>query len=159
FIRVAQRQQAASREIFRSQLLNLVATVANLYWDLVAAHDDLQAKQQTRDVAEKFLEDTRTRIRFGEVAGFDVFRAQAELSSRSQEVAIAEGRVRQGEVVLKDALSRNGLEDATLDSAEVVPLDRIQVPEADDLPPLRDLVNKALAQRPDMALAKINDET
>jgi outer membrane protein TolC len=39
-----------------------------------------------------------------------------------------------------------------------VPLDRIEVPDQDNLPPLRDLVAKALANRPDVALAKINDE-
>ena len=56
-------------------------------------------------------------------------------------------------------ISRNGLEDPLLDAAQVVTLDRIEVPEQDNLPPLRELVAKALANRPDIALAKINDET
>jgi outer membrane protein TolC len=38
-------------------------------------------------------------------------------------------------------------------------MDRMQVPGDDDLPALRDLVAKAMAQRPDVALAKIGDET
>jgi len=42
---------------------------------------------------------------------------------------------------------------------EIVPLDRIQVPEQDTLPGLRDLLARALAKRPDVALNKINDET
>jgi outer membrane protein len=37
-------------------------------------------------------------------------------------------------------------------------LDQIRVPDADDLPPLRELVTKAMAQRPDVAAAKIRDE-
>ncbi len=61
--------------------------------------------------------------------------------------------------MLKNALSRNGLEDPLLDAAQVVTLDHIDVPEQDNLPGLRELVAKALANRPDIALAKINDET
>jgi outer membrane protein TolC len=39
-----------------------------------------------------------------------------------------------------------------------MPLDRIEVPDQDNLPALRDLVATALRNRPDVALAKINDE-
>ena len=159
FIRVAQKQVGGSRETFRSQLLNLVTNIVNLYWDVVAAQEDLKARRQTLEIVEKFLQDTKARIQVGEVAGFEVFRAQAEYSARTQDVSIAEAAVRQREIVLKDALSRNGLADSLLDQAEVVPMDRMQPPGNDDLPPLRDLVAKAMAQRPDVALSKIGDET
>jgi outer membrane protein len=158
FIRVAQKQLEGSRETFRSQLLNLVANVVNLYWDLVAAQEDLEAKRQTLEIADKFLRDTKARIEVGEIAGADIFRAQAEYSTRSQEVLIAEGTFQQREVILKDALSRNGLADPELDAAEVVPMDRLQPPAEEELPPLRELVAKALAARPDIAVAKIADE-
>src|SRR5215471_7117299 len=159
FIKVSRGELGASRETFRSQLLSLVARIANLYWDLVSAEEDLRAKQRTLEIAGKFLDDTKSRIQVGEIAGFEVFRAQTEFSTRTQEQAIAEATVRQREIVLKDALSREGLADAMLDSAELVPLDRIQVPEQEDLPPLRELVARAMALRPDVALSKIEDET
>jgi outer membrane protein TolC len=41
----------------------------------------------------------------------------------------------------------------------VVTLDHIEVPEQDQLPALRELVTKALANRPDIALGKLNHET
>src|SRR5208337_3177776 len=72
--------------------------------------------------------------------------------------AIAQATARLQENLLKNALSRNGLEDSLVDAAQLVPLDHIEVPEQDNLPPLRDLVAKALANRPDVALAKISDE-
>jgi outer membrane protein len=158
FIRVAQKQMASSRETFRSQLLNTVANVVNLYWDLVAAQEDLEAKRRTLEIADKFLRDTKARIEVGEIAGADIFRAQAEYSTRSQEVLIAEGTFQQREIILKDALSRNGLADPELDAAEVVPMDRLQPPDEEELPPLRELVARALAARPDIAVAKIGDE-
>jgi outer membrane protein len=159
FIRVAKAGIVRSQETFREQLLTLVANVVNLYWGLVSANDDLKARQHTRDTARKFLEDTRHEVELGEVAGFQITKAQAELSTRTQEAAIAETSVRQQELLLKDVMSRDGVKDPLLDTAVIVPLDSIRIPAEDDVPPLRNLVAKALEQRPDIAIAKINDET
>jgi len=158
FIRVAEKNVTASQETFRSQLLNLVASVLNLYWDLVGDNEELKARRLNLDQAQKFYNDTRRQIELSALAKVDIFRARAELTTRQQEVAIAQATVRQQENLLKDALSRNGLEDPLLDTAEVVPLDSIQVPQQDELPPLRQLVARALAKRPDVALSNINQE-
>ena len=158
FIRVAEKNINTSREIFRSQLLNLVASVLNLYWDLVGDNEDLKAKRRNLDQAQRFYNDTKRQIELSALAKVDIYRAQAELTARQQEVAIAEAGVRQQENLLKDALSRNGTQDPAIEEAEIVPLDSIEVPEHDELPPLRQLVAKALAERPDVELGKINQE-
>ena len=44
-IRISTTNVMASRESFRSQLLDLVAGVVNLYWDVVTANDELKARQ------------------------------------------------------------------------------------------------------------------
>ncbi|HLH00767.1 MAG TPA: TolC family protein [Bryobacteraceae bacterium] len=159
FIRVADKNIGAARETFRSQLLNTVATAINLYWDLVTLNDDLKVRQRALEQAQKVVDDTRKQIQLGAVPRVDVYAVEAQLSARRQDLAIAEASVRQQETLLKNALSRDGLEEPLIDAAEVVPLDRIEVPVNDELPPLRDLVARALAHRPDVALAKINDET
>ena len=158
FIRVAEKNIGAARETFRSQLLNTVATVLNLYWDLVTFNDDLRVRQRALDQAQKVVDDTRKQIELGAVPRVDIFAAEAQLSARRQDLVISQASVRQQETVLKNTLSRNGLEEAAIDTAEVVPLDHIEVPRSDELPALRDLVARALANRPDVALAKINDE-
>ena len=61
-------------------------------------------------------------------------------------------------MTLKDLMSRNGLADPALEAAEIVPLDDIQVPASEDLPPLRSLVATAMANRPDIELDNINNE-
>jgi outer membrane protein TolC len=159
FIRVAQKNIQGAQETFRSQLLNVVANVLNLYWDLVTDDDDLAVRQRAVDQAQKFYDDTRKRIELGVIPRFEASRAQSGLSNSHQQLAIAQATAQQQENLLKNALSRNGLEDPLLDAAQVVTLDRIEVPEQDNLPALRELVAKALANRPDIALAKINDET
>ncbi|HEV2689614.1 MAG TPA: TolC family protein, partial [Bryobacteraceae bacterium] len=140
FIRVAEKQIGASRETFRSQLINLIASVLNLYWDLVTDNEDLKVRQRTLDASNKFLDDTKKQIGLGVVAKVELFRAEADVSARKQELDISQATVRQQEVLLKNALSRNGLEDPLVDAAEIVPLDRIEVPDKDELPGLRDLV-------------------
>ncbi len=159
FIRVAQNNLQAAQETFRSQLLNIVANVLNLYWDLVTNNDNLTVRQRAVDQAQKFYDDTRKQIELGVVPRFEASRAQASLSNSQQLLAIAQATEQQQQILLKNAISRNGLEDPLLDAAQVMTLDRIQVPEQDDLPPLRELVSKALANRPDIALAKINNES
>jgi outer membrane protein len=158
FIRVAQKNVQGARETFRSQLLNVVANILNLYWDLVTDDDDLAVRQRAVDQAQKFYDDTQKQIELGVIPRFEAARAQSGLTNSRQQLAIAQATAQQQENLLKDALSRNGLEDPVLDAAQVATLDRIEVPEQDNLPGLRELVAKALANRPDVALAKINDE-
>jgi outer membrane protein TolC len=155
FIRVARNNVKAARETFRSQLLDLVASVLNLYWDLVSSNETLKARQQALEIAQRFGEDTKREIGLGVLAKVEVFRADAEVSSRKQDVTIAQVAVRQQENLLKQMLLPDGEEDPLLEAASIVTLDRIQVPAADDLPPLRQLVTTAIAKRPDVAVSKI----
>jgi len=158
FIRVAEKSVGLAQETFRSQLLNLVANVLNLYWDLASGNEDVRARERSLAVAQKFYDDSKKQIELSALARVDIYRARAELTTRQQEFAIAQSTVRQQENLLKNALSRNGLEDPLIDQAEVVPLDHIEVPKEDELPPLRELVARALAKRPDVELDKLNQE-
>ncbi len=158
FIRVAQKNVQAAQETFRSQLLNTVSNVLNLYWDLVTNDDDVTVRQRAVDQAQKFYDDTRKQIELGVLPRFEATRAQSVLSNNRQQLSIAQATAQQQENLLKNALSRNGLEDPLVDAAQIVTLDHIEVPEQDSLAPLRDLVAQALRNRPDVALAKINDE-
>jgi outer membrane protein len=157
-ITVHEKGIIASRETFRSQLLNLVANVLNLYWDLAANQDEMKVRQRALEGAQKTLEDTRKQIELGVVARVESYRAEAGVSTRKQELAIAQANLRQQELLLKNVLSRQGLEDPLIDEVGITTLDRMEVPETDELPALRDLLVRALAHRPDVAIAKIADE-
>ena len=156
YIRVAKNNVQAAQESFRSQLLDLAANVLNLYWNLVSASESVQAAQQSLEIAQKFDDDTRQRVRLGVLAGYQTARADAQLARQRQALALAQMQEQQSEQPLKDAISR--VEEPLLEQARIVPLDRIEVPATDDLPPLRELVAKAMAGRPDLAVARINDE-
>ncbi len=156
-IRISQINVTAAREQFRSQLLDLVASVLNLYWDLVAANTELKARRQALEITQKFFDDTKKEIAAEAIPPIQLPRAEAEVATRRQEVLIAQANVRQQEILLKEALSHT--EDPILEAASIVTVDRIEVPDADDLPPLRQLVATALAKRPDVAVTKYREQT
>ena len=147
----------AAREQFRSQLLDLVSSVLNLYWNLVSATDESKARQQALEIAQKFLDDTQKEIAAQALPAVQLPRAEAEVSMRRQELLIAQANIRQQEVLLKEAISHS--EDPLLEASAIVPVDRIEIPAGDDLPPLRQLVATAMARRPDVAVAKYRDQT
>jgi outer membrane protein len=156
-IRIARKNTMAAQEMLRSQLLDLVANVLNLYWQLVGGNEQLKARRRALEIAQKFYEDTSSEIKLGVLPEVELPRAQAEVASRQQDLSIAEASVRQQETLLKEALGRT--EDAALENADIVTLDRIEVPATDDLPPLKVLVERASEKRPDVAISKIRNET
>ncbi len=156
-IRIAAVNTVASRESFRSQLLDLTVSVLNLYWDVVSSTEELGLRQRALEITEKFRDDTKYEISIGAIAGFELARAEAELASRRQDVVIAQANLRQRSTLLKEALSHT--EDPLLEAAEIVPLDRVEVHENEDLPPVRSLLAQALAKRPDVAVTKYREQT
>jgi hypothetical protein len=159
FIRVAQINLKASQEIFRSQLLNLVARVQNLYWDLVTTNAQVKSLEQTFNDSQKFYNDTKQEIELGVLAKVELFPAEAEMNTRRRELAIAQATARQQANSLKDVLIRDGAHDPNWDAADVVVLDHIEVPAEDNLPPVRQLVAKTLLTRPDVKLDQFSEES
>jgi outer membrane protein len=155
-IKIAELNIQGASETFRSQLIDLVVAVTNLYWDLVTANDVIQARQAAVAVAQKFYEDTGERISIGALARIELPRAAAELANRQQDLLLARSNLRQLENRLKEAITRTA--DPTLEAAGIIALDRIPLPDSDNLPPLRDLVAAAMKKRPDIAIAKNRTE-
>jgi outer membrane protein TolC len=156
-IRVAKLNTGGSLEAFRAQLLDLVANVLNSYWDLVSAGDEWKARQRSEENAQKFYQDTQKEIAAGAIPRVELSRAAAEVATRRQDLVVAQANLRQLETALKEVLVRTP--DAAVEAAEIIPLDRIEIPETDDLPPLRQLVTTAMAKRPDVAVSNLRDQT
>ena len=156
-IRIAQINITGAREVFRSQLFDLTVSVLNLYWDLVSARDELKVRERAGEITRKFVTDTRYEISMGAIPAVEISRAEAEEATRRQDLVIAQVNLRQRSDLLKEALSHTA--DPLLEAAEIIPLDRIEVPDNEDLPPLRDLLKTALTRRPDVAVSKLRDQT
>ena len=83
-------------------------------------------------------------------------RAAAEVSSSKEDLLIAQTNVSQQEIVLKNALSRNGIENPWLDEVHIIPLDHIEIPKTDEVRPVQDLITEAVESRVEVETRKIN---
>jgi outer membrane protein TolC len=155
-ITISKINLATSDITFRSQVITVVNGVLNAYYALVAADEDLKAKTSAFDVAQTFLSDTSKQIEIGSLAETERIKAESQVATTRQDLVVSETTLAQDEVRLKNLISRKGISDPLLAAARIVALDRIVIPEKDDLPPVRELVAKALANRPDLAAERAN---
>lgn len=141
---------------FKGQVISAIANVLNLYYGLVADYQDVEAKQTAVTVAQQFYENNKKQVQIGTMAPLDVTTAEAQVASSQQDLVVSQTNLAQQEVLLKNVLSRTGLADPLLREIDIIPLDRIEVPEQDNLPPLKNLITTALSNRTDIAANKIN---
>jgi outer membrane protein len=155
YIEIARNNREASDLVFKDQVINIIASVINLYWDLVSFNEAVKVQQQAVDLNNKLLSDNKKQVEIGTLAPISVVSAEAELATAQQALTLAQTRVLQQETILKNALSRNGVESPTLADARIIPTDRIRVPETEAVSPIQDMVAEALRSRPDVAQLKI----
>jgi outer membrane protein len=156
FIRVAKNNQKVSDLQLKRQTTTTISAVLNLYWDLVSFNDSVRIREQALATAQHLLEGNQHQADLGTLPKLEVTRAQAEVSSSKENLLIAQTNVAQQEIVLKNALSRNGVASPWLDEVHIIPLEKIVVPEKEDLKPTAELIAQAVDQRPELEQARIN---
>jgi outer membrane protein len=154
-IRVSQLNVQASALNFKTQVSNTVNQVLNLYYALAAGYEDIRAKSNAVETAQKFYSNTGLQERAGTLARLDVTTAESQLATAQYDLVNSQTNLRQQELQLKNLLSRRGIADPLLASVQIVPLDRITVPENENLPPLKELLQTAVANRSDLAAERM----
>lgn len=158
-IRVQKNNLKVTDLQFKQQVITTVAAVLNLYWDLVSFEEDVRARRQGVVTSQQLLEDNKKQVASGSLAEIEITRAEAQLYASQQDLTIAQTNLMQQEIVLKNALVRNGVSEAGLAGVHIVPLDRFAVPANETARPLDELVAEALAKRPEIDQAKTNLES
>jgi outer membrane protein TolC len=156
FIYNAKNNEKASLLQFKSQVITTVSAVLNLYWDLVSFNEDLRARKAELATAQALFDDNKKQVQIGTLAPIEVTRAESQVYASQQDLTISQTNLLQQETVLKNALSRNGVASPLLADVHVIPLDTIQVPEKDEMKPLPELVQTAMANRIEVAQDNIN---
>lgn len=155
-IKVARNNLKAADLTFKGQVIATVVNVLNLYYGLAADYEDMKAKQSALAVAQQFYSNNKKQVELGTMAPLDITTAEAQVASSQQDLVVSQTTLQQQQIQLKNVLSRTGLADPLLREADIIPIDRIIVPEKDNLPPLKNLVATALVNRTDIALEKVN---
>ena len=121
-IRVARKNREISEVQFRQTVVNTVATVKQLYYDLIYAIDNLEAQRKSLSLAKKLLEENQIRVRVGTMAPLDVVAAESEVASRDEGVILAENALLEAEDLLRRAIFAQN--DAQTWALRIVPKDR-----------------------------------
>lgn len=158
-IRVQNNNLKVSELQFKRQLITTITAVLNLYWDLVSFGEDVNARRQAVATAKQLMDETKRRVDLGSVAEIEVTRAESQLYASQQDLVIAETNFMQQEMILKNALSRNGVASAGLSTLHLVPLDRFVIPTKDEVRPIDDMVQEAMQKRVEIEQARINLES
>ena len=158
-IRIARNNYKVSELVFKQQVIATVASVIGLYWDLVAANEDVVVKRQALALNQKLYDDNKKQVEIGTLAPIEIIRAEAEVARSQQELTISETNLLQQETVLKNALSRTGVANPALADSRIIATDKIRIPENEPVQPIQDLVNKAMDFRPEVEQSRINIES
>jgi len=155
-IRVSKNNEKVSDLQFKQQVITTVSAVLNLYWDLVSFYQDLKARKDELATAQALFDDNKKQVQIGTLAPIEVTRAESQVYASQQDLLISQTNLLQQEMVLKNALSRNGVASPLLAEVHVIPLDTIHVPPTEEMKPLEDLVQEALADRVEIGQDRIN---
>ena len=146
----AQNNLKSNDLAFKQQVIATVANVVNLYFDLVSFSDDLRIDRQTLELDTRLYEDNKKRAELGAIAPIDIIQAEAEMKAAQQSVVAQESQVQQQEMILKNVITRSGLDSPAIASARIIPTDHVVVPAQDSIAPIQEMIAEALANRPEV---------
>ncbi len=156
FILQAKNDRRITDSAFRQQLLYTVNQIENIYWGLVSAYEDEQAKERALAQSTQLTSDNRKQLEIGTLAPLDVVNSDATVATDKQALIASQTNLEYQQLIMKQAVARN-LNDPQLASAPVIPTDRVgldRLPEEDM--PVEDLVRQAYINNPQIEQAALN---
>ena len=161
FIYQAINDRRITDSSFRQQILYTVNQVENIYWNLVSAYEDLQARERALEQSKRVADDDRKQLEIGTMAPLDVVTADSSVASDQQALISSQSALNYQQQIIKQAITRNLL-NSDLAKADVIPTDRVSLEELpEEKEPTEDLVKEAFKQRPELEQALLtlkNDE-
>ena len=161
FVYQATNNRQITDSTFRQQILYTVNQVENIYWGLVNAYEDVQAKEQALEQSSKLSADNRKQLEIGTLAPLDVVNSDSAVASDKQALISSQNTLNYQQQIIKQAIARN-LNDPALVAAAVIPTDRVSIAEIpEEKQPVDELVQEAFRNSPVLeqaVLALKNDQ-
>lgn len=85
----------------RQTLATTTRDVRNAYWDLAYAIASLQVQEQSLELAEESLRNTRARVEIGTTPPIDIIEAESEMATRQEAVILAQAQIEAAEDTLR----------------------------------------------------------
>jgi outer membrane protein len=155
FIIQAKNDRRITDSSFRQQIIYTVGQVESIYWALVSAYEDEQAKERALQQSTQLTADNRKQLEIGTLAPLDVVNSDSAVATDKQSLITSQTNLEYQQLLMKQAISRD-LNDPQLANAPVVPTDRVgldRLPEEDE--PVEDLVREAYTNNPQVEQATL----
>jgi outer membrane protein TolC len=156
FIVQAKNDRRITDSAFREQLLSTVNQVENIYWGLVSAYEDEQAKERALAQTTQLTSDNRRQLEIGTLAPLDVVNSDSAVATDKQAMVASQSNLTYQQLIMKQAIARD-LTDPVLMVAPVIPTDRVgldRLPEEDMT--VDDLVQQAYVNNPQIEQAVLS---
>ena len=153
FIIQAKNDRRITDSAFRQQLIYTIGQVESIYWALVSAYEDEQAKERALLQSTQLTSDNRKQLQIGTLAPLDVVTSDSAVATDKQSLITSQSNLEYQQLLMKQAIARN-LNDPQLANAPVVPTDRVgldRMPEEDMQ--VEDLVRLAYTNNPQVEQA------
>ena len=156
FILQAKNNRRITDSAFRQQVLYTVNQVENIYWGLVSAYEDEQAKERALGQSTQLTADNRKQLEIGTLAPLDVVNSDASVATDKQALIASRTNLEYQQLLMKQAIARN-LNDPQLTAAPVIPTDRVSLDRlAEEDMQVDDLVRQAYTNNPQIEQAVLN---
>jgi outer membrane protein TolC len=100
----AQSNYKISEYSLTSQILNLVNTAENAYWNVISARETLLVQEKARDVAGEYLKYMQQQLDLGALSPLDIFNPKQRLAAAEVSVSQAKFNLLQAEDTLRHQL-------------------------------------------------------
>lgn len=155
FIIEATNNRRITDSAFRQQIIYTVTQIESIYWSLVSAYEDEQAKERALAQSTQLTADNRKQLEIGTLAPLDVVNSDSVVATDRQALTTSRSNLQYQQLLMKQAIARN-LNDPQMAGAPVIPTDRVgldRLPEEDMQ--VEDLVKQAYTNNPQVEQASL----
>ena len=152
-IRVAKNRLKYSEQSLRQQLITSVTAVANAYYELIYAQQNVQVQSNALVLAQTQLDQDNQRVQIGTLAILSVQQDESQVAQAKANLIAAQSTLDTDQNTLKNLLTDNYSQwhDTDIQPSEAL----LALSQTFDL---QDSWTKGMARRPDLLQAKLNVE-
>jgi outer membrane protein TolC len=147
-IYIARNNREKSLSALKQQVIDLIYQTEEAYWNLVYAHQNMEVKEKSLQLAKDLLKQNEIQVKVGVSAPMDILTAQAEVAARESETLQARSQIQTYEENLRRILNISAMPEA------IVPEDKplFSALETD----FNQFLLEALEKRPDIEQVRLD---
>ena len=153
-IRVAKNRLQYSEQSLRLQIITTVTAVADAYYELIFAQDNIKVQQEALDLAQTQLDQDKQRLQIGTLALLSVQQDESQAAQDKASLISAQYTLVTDQNTLKNLLCDTNYE--SWHDTDIQPTETLTAPP--QMFNLQDSWSKGMTERPDLLQARLNVE-